>query len=333
MGSFLSRLQSVIFAHKIVVFAVILLISGTLVTTLIVSTREASREITAKPSPYATSYLKPSTYPTLRQYNLPSVYPTSSSDSLQSRYPFNTAPFSGGYRIGNTTVYLNDLEKRFMLYFPDTIASRMSLSNWQKVADLVSADAIVLSAAVTEGVLTPRDALGINPIKVNTAREYFSKKGTSYVSGEMVTVWFYNTDPPAMGVTAAKEKTRKVIEELYRGVQTGNLSLKNAGERIKVTYELADIDPSYQTNAYVKFEFAKPGQKIIHDPSINEKLFMLPHGQLSEILIGRDYNTATNQWYDAYFTFFKITEKKLAQFDTIEKMIDARMREGMRIIL
>ena len=211
MGSFLSRLQGIIFAHKYIVIILLLLIGGLLITTLIASTREVKREITEVPTAYPTSpsYLRISPYISPRQYNLPTIYPTSPETAAKSGYPFDITRFTQGYKIGNTTVYLADLEKRYTLYYPPS--ERSKLGNWQKVADLVSQDAIVLSEAVEENILQVRDTTGINPVKVNIARDHFTKKGTSYVSGEMVTVWFYNTQVPKMGLDAAKLKTPSVI--------------------------------------------------------------------------------------------------------------------------
>lgn len=343
MGSLLSKLQGIIFAHKYIVIILLVIIGGLLLTTLVASTREVKREITEIPtvyptsylriSPFVTSFLRASPYITPRQYNLPSVYPTLIDSGAKSSYPFEITRFTQGYKIGNTTVYLADLEKRYTLYYPSLASSRSELANWQKIADLVSADAIVLSEAVEESILQIRDTTGINPVKVNIARQHFTKKGTSYVSGEMVTVWFYNTEIPKMGIASAKQKTRSVIEELHKDVNAGRLTMKQAADKISYQYELAEIDNAYQTNAFVKFEYAKPGQKVIHDPQINEKLYTLPHGLVSEILTGRDYNSNTQTWYDAYYTFFKITEKKQAEFDTIEQLIDQRMKEGLKIIL
>jgi len=333
MHSLLSTLQSFFIRHKFILFAVAILFSAALVATLTQLTKEVKREMTFTPSPFVvptTSGLLRTSPFTTRQYNLPTIYPTLDLQSPQSRYPFDTTALSLGYKIGNTTIYLQDLEKRFVLYFPDALSSRSNGENWRKIADLVSADAIILSEAVDEGVLQPKDAVGINPMKVNIAREHFTKKGTSYISGEMVTVWFYNTKPPAMGIDVAKTKTRTVIEGLHDDVISGRLTMKQASEKITFMYELAEIDFAYQTNAYVKFEYAKPGQIVIHDPLVNKLLFTTAHGQVSEILTGRDKGS---DWYDAYYTFLKITEKKQAEFDTIEAMIETRMQEGMKIIL
>ena len=234
------------------------------------------------------------------------------------------------YQLGNVIVTRADFEKKFSLYYPNTAAARLNPKNWQHIASLLTEEAILQNEAIKERILSPEDKF-FDPQKVSIAREYFQKEGTSFISGEAISVWFYNTQPPAMGLEAAKEKTRTLIEGLRERVAKGEITMKQAGEEIASKEELKEIDFAYKTNAYFTFEFVKPGQKIFNDPELNNAIWQFKEGEVSPVLTGRDFSPSG--WYEAYFIVVKINSKKEKEFENLEKLIEKRKQEGLEIIL
>jgi len=255
----------------------------------------------------------------------------SSSVGQKSGYPFDTQPFEKGYQFQNLTITLEDLEKKFNLYYSNSPNARKEIKNWEHIASLLTEEAILQNEAIKAGVLTPSDKF-LDPKKVNLAREYFEKEGTSYLSGEAISIWFYNTKPPAMGVEAAKRKTQQIIESLRSRIISGEISMSQAGQIIASMTDLEEIDFAYKTNAYSSFEFVKPSSKVFNDPEINNALWKLNEQEVSPILIGKDFSPEEG-WYEAYFKVIKVNSKKIKEFDNIDQLIKKRTEEELKITL
>jgi len=238
--------------------------------------------------------------------------------------------FKKNYRLQNVVVTSKDFEKKFSLYYPNTFFARSNPSNWRHIASILTEEAIILNEGIKKGIINPNENF-LDPNKIEFAREYFRKEGTTYISGEGISVWFYNMKPPTMGVEAAKTKTHVFIKNLREKVVRGEITMKQAGEIIASYDELAEIDVAYKTNAYFTFEFVKPNQKLFNDPELNKILWQFEEGKITPILIGKDYTPSG--WYEAYFIVIKINAKKIQEFDTIEQLIEKRKKEGLEIIL
>jgi hypothetical protein len=260
---------------------------------------------------------------------------TIGKNSSSSSYIFISPTFSPSflkkeYQLQNVIVTSKDFEKKFSLYYPDTSAARNNIKNWQHIASILTEEAVILNEAIKKGIVSPNEKF-LDPKKIDLGRQYFEKEGTSYISGEVISVWFYNTQPPPMGVEAAKAKTQALIEKLREKVAKEEISMKQAGEIIASSSQLEEIDFAYKTNAYFTFEFIKPNQKVFNDPDLNKILWQFKEGEVSPVLIGKDF--APSGWYEAYFVVIKISSKKIQEFDDINKLIEKRKQEGLKIIL
>jgi len=251
----------------------------------------------------------------------------------QSNTVFSSKPSSflkKEYRLGDVIVRDKDLEERFSLYYPNTPEALGDMRNWQHIASILTDEAIILNEAIKKGIVSSNEKF-LDPKKIELGRKYFEKEGTSYISGEVISVWFYNTKPPPMGVEAAKAKTQALIEKLREKVAKEGISMKQAGEIIASSSQLEEIDFAYKTNAYFTFDFIKPNQKVFNDPDLNKILWQFKEGEVSSVLIGKDF--APSGWYEAYFVVIKISSKKIQEFDDINKLIEKRKKEGLKIIL
>lgn len=252
------------------------------------------------------------------------------SHQTTSTYPFNSEQLEKGYPIGKVNVTTNDLEDKFKIYFSDTPSNRQNILNWQKVAAIVNQDAILQDEYIKTGLSSSSDSK-INPRVVVEAREYFDTKGTTYVSGEVFSVWFYNTEPPIMGLEQAKTKTKKIMDDLRNKVIQGQYTIKQAADIISGMTELKDIDFAYQTNSYVEFTYLKPTQFKFNDHDLDRQIWEMSPNTVSPVLVGKDYDG--EKWYDAYYVVIKVTDKKTSPYSGADDLIKKKIQEGEKLSL
>ncbi|GIW63707.1 MAG: hypothetical protein KatS3mg091_509 [Patescibacteria group bacterium] len=248
-------------------------------------------------------------------------------EEIDKIYPFSAGKVADGIQVGAVRVYLEDINQRFKYSYQNTVENRKDPEKWQAVFDGLTDEIILQNEAVRKGIVFYSDNK-FTPARANFAREYFETKGTTYLSGEAISVWFYNIEPPAMGVEKAKEITRPFIEDLRNQIASGSLTMKQAGEKIKANKSLFEIDEAYEWNAHQEFLYLKKDHKYFHDDILNDYIWKMEEGQLSPVLIGRDFAPEFG-WYEAYYIVIKINEKKIQEFDSVEELIEARKKEGL----
>jgi len=218
--------------------------------------------------------------------------------------------------VGNVKVTVNDLEKLFSIYYEDT--SNESL--WKEIAEKIVHEAALQDFASREGFLE-NISQNFDPGKAEQARTYFEQKGTNHVSGEVINLWFYNTEEPAMGVDAARAIQKERIDIIHAEIKSGKITMTQAAEKIKAMSEIGEIDPSWVRNAYFKFEYTDPDKGIFNDPKLNKYVWDLEIGEVSEVLVGQDFDN--NNGYDAYFSIIKLYEKETnKESDSVEEVIE-----------
>lgn len=268
-------------------------------------------------SEHITSLPQPSVIPT----RLPTVqYP---SVNTGTKYPFNIKQFDAGYSVGNVKIFTKDLDYKYTLYFKEPADKRNDLTKWQQVADMVLKDAILQNEGAKAGLYPATEKL--TPNLINKAEEYFRTNGTSYISFEEISLWFYNTNPPSLGVEAAKNKLLPVIKQLRDDIVNNRITMEQAGSKISGMADLETIDPSYKTNAYSEFPQQKLPLKVFNDPSLNQSIEKLDTGTISDVLTGHDYNGKNP--YEAYYTIVKVTDKKILPDNTFEDFIRNKIKE------
>ncbi|GIW63045.1 MAG: hypothetical protein KatS3mg090_0871 [Patescibacteria group bacterium] len=248
-------------------------------------------------------------------------------EQIDSIYPFSIDKVKDGIQVGAVKVGLDEINQRFKYSFENTVENRKDPQKWQVVFDRLTDDIILQNEAVRKGVVFYSDNK-FTPARANFARDYFETKGTTYISGESISVWFYNVNPPAMGVEKAKEITRSFIEDLRNQVASGRLSMKQAGDKIKSNKSLFQIDEAYKWNAYQEFLYLKKDHKYYHDDILNDYLWKMEEGQVSPVLVGRDFAPEFG-WYEAYYIVIKVNEKKIQEFDSVQELLEARRKEGL----
>ncbi len=209
--------------------------------------------------------------------------------------------------VGDVVVSTSDLEKRFEIYHAMTPENVNNILLWKHIGTQVVHDAALQNLAIQEGYLAATETT-FNPQKVNEAREYFETRGTNHISGEMITLWFYNTNEPEMGVEAARALQKERIDSLRQRLVNGEITMKEAGEEIAANADIEAIDPAWVGNAYHKFEYVDPGQEVFNDPKLNTTIWNSPVGEYTDVLVGQDFTPT--EAYDAYFSIVLINEKQ-----------------------
>lgn len=268
----------------------------------------------------------------LNQIRQPDQPTTSKPVTLIDGYPFDPTPFQQGVMVGEVVVYLDDLNNTYNLMYPSTTAARSNLSNWEEVANKVTEYVILQNEGIKIGLFeTPSDKR-INQNLVNQSRKHVDSAGKTSVSGTALSLWFYNTDPPAMGVDKAKEVTYEQMSLYYPRLLSGELSMRDVAEIFKANTTLKEIDPSINGNAYVEFENVAPDQKMINDADLNTVVHDLKEGAYTKILTGKDYTPAEG-WYEAYYVIFKATRRTDSDYSSVDDFLNLRKNEGLQIKL
>ena len=133
------------------------------------------------------------------------------------------------------------------------------------------------------------------------------------MTGEVISAWFYNMEPPEMGIEDAREYTEELITDLHARIESGEITMEEAGNMIKDDPVMKDIDPGLEGNAYAPFSILGDAQTFT-DPELQKEIISLSEGELSPVLVGRD---RSDDWYDAYFMVVLVEEKQdgLGGFD------------------
>lgn len=132
---------------------------------------------------------------------------------------------------------------------------------------------------------------------IETARAQIGDKFVKKIDFEILTIYFHNQVPPtSVSVEAAKAAAEKKMTLLYAKVNSGELTMEQAGELIKqdripgddTGVALKDLTDLYQILAYRKVV----GHKFEYDPFIDRDLSLeiksLGEGQMSTVKLFKD---------------------------------------------
>jgi len=248
--------------------------------------------------------------------------------------PFNKSKFEQGVFVGNVTVHWEDLLRRYEILYDNSPENWSNLANWKNVLNQVNSEAILQNEGARKGLFESKDNSTLDPIKVNRARNYFDSKGKEYISGEAITVWFYNEQVPSIGLVPAKETALKFISDVRSKILSNEITMKSAGDLISSNFSLSSIVPAYQSNAYMKFTYISPDQSVFHDDYLDKTMWDLKAGETSEILTGHDYSGDAK--FEAFFIVLKISEKTSSKefpFKSSDQIIRKRILEGYKLEL
>lgn len=248
--------------------------------------------------------------------------------------PFDKTKYEHGIFVGNVTVYWEDLLRKYNLLYDSNPENWSNLANWKNVINKVTEDAILQNEGVKTNLFAGEDSSRLDPIKITRARNYFDTKGKEYLSGEAITVWFYNDKIPEMGLDPAKKITFDLISEVRSKILANSITMKDGADLISSDFKLSEIDPAYQANAYLKFTYISPEDRVFHDDYVDKLLRDIEVGEVSEVITGHDFKDDSK--YDAFYIVLKVNEKTSKEkfpFKSSENVIRKRILEGYKLEL
>lgn len=238
-------------------------------------------------------------------------------------------------KVGKENLYGRDLNYKLFIYFPEILGleGEVPAETKEKILDQIIEDSILLQTGEEMELFELNETVFNHPDKnypernklINLARDKLPSQVVDQIDGEAISIWFYNTEPPEMGVEEAKRITYAKMTKIYEDITGGEISLKEAGERIASDKELEKIDFAFKTNAYVTFAGVERGNPIIHDPELVKILWTLKEGEISSILTGHDFG-ADGGPYEAYFLVFKVNRRSFADFSSFEEWLKAERK-------
>lgn len=215
-------------------------------------------------------------------------------------------------KVGKETIYGNDLNYIINKRYAVDIVTRVGIDEVKKRAlEDAEQDSILLQeGSKASAELSP--SIFNNPNKNNDIRqkivdEFKSKQleNEEKISGALISVWYHNVRLPSMPITEAKEFALQKITKIYNDLTGGRITFPQAGEILKNDTSLSQIDKSYTGNAYFEFNDHPKSQKSIVYDELENRLWQLDEGQMSEIIQYPDPSIPLGSKEEEFFSIIK----------------------------
>lgn len=189
-------------------------------------------------------------------------------------------------KVKDENIYQKDFDYELsQMPRPDQNSDQSKQVVTQKLID----DSVTIQEAVKEKLTTVDSSLYNSNSKNYTGRlqvvsniKKLINDRADRIEGTVVTIWFYNSVPPKMGIEKAKEVVKAKITDLHEQVKSKKITVKEAVDRIKKDASLKEIDAAYQTNSSLPFN-AVFGNKITIDKQFDQMLWQLKDGEVSDV--------------------------------------------------
>lgn len=152
----------------------------------------------------------------------------------------------------------------------------------------------------------PQKDFWARQMAVQNVEDAYNASQQTY-SGESITIWFYNVQPPKVSETEAEQIAKEKITELYNDLLANRITMKEAGDRIKQDTELAQIDFNYKGNAYYEFKDSSLQNPPFSKEEKNKATFALGNGQMSGIIRVPAQGKGSDP-REEYYTIVKVNE-------------------------
>jgi hypothetical protein len=221
-------------------------------------------------------------------------------------------------KAGEENIYQKDLDIE-LLYYP----MQKNAAAQKLLLEKIAKDSIILQSAQNEGLVKLDESVFNSPQKdylkrmklVADVRKAIENKQDS-ISGNVISLWFFNTKVAAVGYDKGKEIALSKITDLYNGVKSKKITPQQAAQEIINDSSLAQIDTSYDSNAILTFK-AGPKDAITFDPAFDALIRQLAPGQVTDIYLAKDKDTKTGKEIDAVYMFAQVDARSVTG-DTID---------------
>ena len=271
------------------------------------------------------------------------VYWVKKKSSFSPPPSLTTKPAEKIAKIGKEEIYQNDFD-----FWADAYRERFSgFDEGQKreeILKIIQEQSLILQEAEKQKIATLTPEIFNNPSKdypqrnilVYKLKNELEKLIITNISGEAISVWFYNPSAgrPIIPLEEAKSIAWEKISKVYQKVKKGEINIQQAGELIKNDASLAKIDPAFQTNAYVKFENSTKNNPPFAKEELNRVAFELKEGEVSEIIlvsykVPEDPENPDSPFgeKECHYTFIKINSRLTSDFTSFSQWLDEKKQE------
>ena len=220
--------------------------------------------------------------------------------------PVDIKPEGFLMKVGNETLYNSDFDYIVANNFGNTTTKHtMPEADVRKeITRMLVEESATLQAAAKEGLVT-LDGTFYN----SSAKDIAKRKGvakdlrkqildrSSKISFSILSVWYYNVDPPKISETEAQVYAKQLIDKLYSEVMSKKITLEQAGETIKKDFKMSTIDPTYKSNAFIKV-LDRPLDQI--DSQSLEIIRDLKVGDYSPVVLMKGPTKFKEEYYAIY---------------------------------
>lgn len=204
-------------------------------------------------------------------------------------------------KVGTEYIYEADLNYEAS-YYPYEITDDVQ----EEIIQKMILDSVVLQAAAKEKLIELDGSIFNTTTKdyskrvetVKQVRDRINERSVS-LEGSYLTIWFHNGEPGPVGYERGKEIARQKISALQQQVANGNLTMEQAGAQLRADTSLRQVDPSYDSNAYLAFA-VQGNDSITIDPKVDTEIRKLKEGQVSQVLTLSDANAGDRPIEAAY---------------------------------
>jgi len=246
-------------------------------------------------------------------------------------------------KIRNEEIYQQDIE-----FWKEAYRERLSNCSEEErkgeILKIIQEQSLILQEAERQKLTTLNPEIFNSPNKnypqrnilVDHLKGELEKAVTSNISGEAISVWFYNLSAgkPIIPLEEAKKIAWLKINNVYQRVKNGEINMEEAAEIIKKDVSLAKIDHAYQTNAYFKFENKTRENPPFAKDELNKLAFGLKEGEISEIIsvvyeVPQDPEKPELPFEkkECHYTFIKIIRKSAGNFTSFSQWLDEKKKE------
>lgn len=221
--------------------------------------------------------------------------------------------------VGEETLYGCDLNALFIIYDADVYTSAEEITPQNtvlnEVLDLLITDSGLLQEASKQGLITLDSTYYNSPTKdmverfaqTATAREQIGDTFVKRIDFEVLSIYFFNEQEPEIGEAAAKEAALAKMQVLYDRLNSGEITMEEAGDEIiadeikgdTTGVSLSALDRLYKENAYMKVEGYEFDGRIFTDVVYDEELKSLGEGQMSTIRTAKDFQFTAEEFEEA----------------------------------
>lgn len=214
-------------------------------------------------------------------------------------------------KVGNETLYQSDLDTELKAYPPKKDIDRKAF-----LVNKLIKDSIILQQAQKENLITLNETVFNSPTKdyakrLATVQEAIQavKNQAAHMKGKIVTIWFYNLEPAAIGTEKGKQLAFSKITKLHDDVASKKITIEKAGELIKQDASLAQVDRAYKQNAIFDFDTLN-NDRISFDPSFDKVVRNTNKGEITSVFLSKDRIPGTQTYVEAVYLFARVDEKR-----------------------